>query len=132
MVTLVVIFSFFTLNLRILVLVHPLIIEIANPLIKMTTIPTNTTTILLTPTLVAVLGMINIINTYVLLIDPTTLLLALLLDITPTLVVVLIVATQGITLTLSDLTKHHIALLRNHDIIDPVLTITIIRNFNQL
>ena len=75
----------------------------------MITILTNTITTLLILTLIAVPGMTNIIKIHTLILNPTTLLLALLLDITPTLVIVLIVVTLEVTLTFSDPIKVHIA-----------------------
>ena len=98
----------------------------------MNTIPTNITTTLLEEILIAALGMTNITKTHILIINHTSLLLALLPDITLTLVILLIVITREITLTLLDYMKPHIAHLLNHDLIDLVLTLTLKPNFNQL
>ena len=118
-----------TQKILILVLVHPLAMKTVNTLIKVITIPTNTITILLIPTLIAVLRMTNIIKIHTLIPNPTTLLLSLLLDITPTLVIVLIVVILEISLALSNPIKLHIA---SFPIIDPVLTLTLNHNFNPL
>ena len=82
--------------------------------------------------LIATLGMTNITKTHIHIINPTTLLLALVSDTILTLVIVLIVITRETTLTLLDLTKPHNAHLLNHDIIDLVLTLTLNLNFNPL
>ena len=100
--------------LLILVLVQPLTIEMVKTLITTITYPTDTTTTLLIITLIVVTGMTNIIKIHTLILNPTTLLLALLLDITPTLVLVPIVAIQEITPTRSDPIKLPIAPLLNH------------------
>ena len=88
-VTLVI--NLLTLNLLILALVQTLTLEITNTLIKMIKIPTNITTTLLEMILLAALGMNKITKTRILIINPTTLLLALLPSTILTLVIVLIV-----------------------------------------
>ena len=82
--------------------------------------------------LIAVLGMTNITKTHIPIINPTTLLLALLPGSILTLVIVFIVITREISLTDLDTIKLYIAHLLNHHMLDVVLNLTLNTNINPL